>query len=539
MEFGAVPTAEAAGCVLAHSTRLIGHDGAAQTFKKGRVLSGDDVAALLESGIDTVSVARLAPDDVNEDQAADRLAQAAIGGGLILDTPFTGRVNLHADCAGLFVADETAVNALNRIDPAITLATLPNYTKVSAGRMVATAKIIPFAASSRSVLEAEEKIRTALAVKPFHPHKVGLVATTLDHLKPSTMDKTRRVLEERLEASGSFVIAEERIPHSKEAVASAIRQLLKEGADLLILFGASAVVDRQDILPTAIEHAGGRVLHFGMPVDPGNLLLLADLDGVPVIGAPGCARSPKENGFDWVLDRLLSKLPVGSDVITQMGVGGLLMEIQSRPQPREPAAPLLAPRIGAVVLAAGKSSRMGSKNKLLAHLGGKPVLTHVLDAAQAAKFEEIVVVTGYQREDVAELVDKTSVQVAHNPHYADGMAYSIKVGVTALSDNLDGIIILLGDMPNISEDHLSEMRRAFQNSGQQIIVATAEGKRGNPVLWHKRFFDDLKKLTGDIGARHLIAEHIDTVHEVEIGVSARLDLDTPEALLAAGGILPE
>ncbi|EFO32839.1 4-diphosphocytidyl-2C-methyl-D-erythritol synthase [Roseibium sp. TrichSKD4] len=539
MEFGVVPTTEAKGCVLAHSTKVNSSDGTSKTFKKGRVLSENDVAALLKSGINKVSVARLAPDDVNEDQAADRLARAANGGGLILDTPFTGRVNLHADCAGLLVADEAAVNSLNRIDPAITLATLPNYTKVGAGRMVATAKIIPFAASNRSVREAEEKIQAALAVKPFHPHKVGLVATTLDHLKPSTMDKTRRVLEERLEASGSCVIAEKRVPHSTETVASTMQELLNEGAELLILFGASAVVDRQDVLPTAIEHAGGRILHFGMPVDPGNLLLLADLDDVSVIGAPGCARSPKENGFDWILDRVLAKIPVASDDITQMGVGGLLMEIESRPQPREPALPLVAPRIGAVVLAAGKSSRMGAANKLLVHLDGKPVLTHVLDAAQAAKFDEIVVVTGHMREDVADLVGNTPVQLAHNPHFSDGMASSIKTGVTALSDDLDGIIILLGDMPNISEDHLNEMRSAFQKSGQQIVVATANGKRGNPVLWHKRFFDDLKKLTGDIGARHLIAEHIDTVHEVEIGSSARIDLDTPEALLAAGGILPE
>ena len=109
-----------------------------------------------------------------------------------------------------------------------------------------------------------------------------------------------------------------------------------DSSDALIAFGASAITDRRDVIPAAIEAIGGRIERFGMPVDPGNLLLLAERHGMPIIGAPGCARSPKENGFDWVLQRVLAGVPIHDADIRAMGVGGLLMEIASRPQPRAP-----------------------------------------------------------------------------------------------------------------------------------------------------------------------------------------------------------
>lgn len=534
MRFGPVPTPEAEGCVLAHSTKV-----ADKTLKKGQVLTGEDIQVLSASGFETVTVARLADDDMGEDQAAQKIAQAADGGGMWLDAPFTGRVNLYAHAPGVFVADETAVNALNRVDPSITLATLPNFARVNAGRMVATAKIIPFAASNAKVREAEALIAKGLRVCPFRSLKGGLVATQLDHLKPTTMDKTHRVLQERLDLSNSRIIAEKRVPHTARAVAGAMQELISEGAELLILFGASAVVDRKDILPSAIETAGGRVLHFGMPVDPGNLLLLGELDAIPVIGAPGCARSPRENGFDWILDRILAGIPVTSHDLTGMGVGGLLMEIESRPQPREIRSTPPHPRIGALVLAAGKSSRMGGPNKLLALLDGKPVVRHVVEAALAADLAEIAVVYGHMHDRVQGTLADLPVMSAYNPDFADGMASSIRTGMNALSPELDGVLILLGDMPRVTADDIVALKRTMAETGKGIVIATANGKRGNPVLWDRRYFPDLKELNGDIGGRNLVSQHPEQVAEVEIGAAARLDLDTRQALLEAGGIVLE
>src|SRR5690606_8991058 len=153
--------------------------------------------------------------------------------------------------------------------------------------------------------------------------------------------------------------------------------------------------DEEDVIPAGIRRAGGRVERTGMPVDPGNLLVLGSIGDKPVIGTPGCARSPKENGFDWVLDRLCAGIPVNSGDIAKLGVGGLLMEIPSRPQPREgkPKAPLT---VGAVLLAAGRSSRMGGPNKLLARFDGVPLVRHSADRlAGATNVSPIVTVVGH------------------------------------------------------------------------------------------------------------------------------------------------
>ena len=212
--------------------------------------------------------------------------------------------------------------------------------------MIATVKIIPFAVTAKArdaALAAADAARPLVRVAPYRIRKVGVVSTVLPGLAAKVIEKTLKVTEERLRPAGASIVAERRVPHEQKALAKAIEEVLGEGAELVLVFGASAIADRRDVIPAAVETIGGRIEHFGMPVDPGNLLLIADARGRPVLGAPGCARSPKENGFDWVLMRLLAGLKVSREAITGMGVGGLLMEIVTRPQPRaEP--PVAAPR---------------------------------------------------------------------------------------------------------------------------------------------------------------------------------------------------
>ncbi|MEM9678054.1 MAG: molybdopterin-binding protein [Pseudomonadota bacterium] len=336
MKFGPVATEQAEGALLAHALTV-----KARRFKKGRLLTRDDVAAILTDGISTITVARLDPDDVVEDLAADRIAQTLLRDAqdtLFAAEPFTGRVNIYAKQAGLFKADAALVDRLNRIDPSITFATLADDTFVETRRMVATVKIIPFAVP-RAALEAAEALTRADRLVVLHSVAISSIAhisTALPTLKPSVMDKTRGSLQARLDRLGCRLNPEQRVPHTVEALSSALKAV-QPTSDLIIVFGASAITDRADVLPASLEAAGGTVHQLGMPVDPGNLLLVGTLDGRPVIGAPGCARSPAENGFDWVLHRLACGVPVDSQYVTGLGVGGLLMEIVSRPQPRETA----------------------------------------------------------------------------------------------------------------------------------------------------------------------------------------------------------
>jgi molybdenum cofactor cytidylyltransferase len=269
-----------------------------------------------------------------------------------------------------------------------------------------------------------------------------------------------------------------------------------------------------------------------MPVDPGNLMLGGSARARPVIGAPGCARSPKENGFDWVLMRLLAGLPVSRTDITGMGVGGLLMEIVTRPQPRDEPVKPAAQRFAAIVLAAGRSTRMGGPNKLLAEIGGRPLVRIAAEEALASRARPVIVVTGHQRERVEAALSGLAVKCVHNPDFAEGLSTSLKAGLAAVPEDVDGVIVCLGDMPQVRADLLDRLMAALDpDRGALIAMPTTDGKRGNPVVWSRRFFNELAALEGDVGARHLIARYPEAVVEIPVtGNAAFADVDTPEAL---------
>ena len=335
MTFAEVAVEEAVGALAVHTIRTAG-----VTVKKGAVLSREAVEALRGAGIGRVMAARLEDGDVAENEAAGRLVAAVAGPGLRIEAPFTGRSNLFAERPGLLVLDATRIDAINAVDETITLATLPAYKPVVAGEMVATVKIIPYAVPGETLRRAlAEASAPPLRIAPYRRRRIGVVSTTLPGLKPATIDKTLAVLAARLEPANATIETAVHCAHATSALRGALLRLDTGSLDLVVVFGASAIADRRDVIPAAIEAAGGAVEHLGMPVDPGNLLLVGRLGDLPVVGAPGCARSPKENGFDWVLQRLLADLPVTGRDIAGMGVGGLLMEIVSRGQPRDGGEP--------------------------------------------------------------------------------------------------------------------------------------------------------------------------------------------------------
>lgn len=533
MIFGDIPIGEAEGTILAHSQKL-----GKRRLKKGTRLSPADIAALRETGIEVVTAARLEPGDLTEDQAATAIGTALRCKGIRAGEAGTGRVNLFAETAGLFLPDRAAIDALNAIDPGVTLATLGEYAPVEAGRMVATVKIIPLAVSGAAV-EAAVRLcsrNAVLRLAPFSPKRVVLIQTELPGVKPSVLDKTRAVTETRLSASRSTIVSEIRCAHEVGALTDALRR--RETADLTLIFGASAVIDGGDVIPAAIAEAGGRIDQLGMPVDPGNLLLLGTLDERPALGAPGCARSPKENGFDWVLDRLLADLPVSGDDIRKMGVGGLLMEIASRPQPREAEGAPEEPVVDIVILAAGRSSRMGGPNKLLSTFAGVPLIRRSTETALAAKRAgHVRVVVGHMREEIVGALNGLAIEIVENPAFADGLSTSLKAGFAA-SSGADGILVMLADQPFLTPADLDRLIAAFVPSGAGSIAAAFDrGRRRNPVVVSTVYRPEIMALSGDVGAQGIIADHPDAVVEVEIGAAASVDVDTQDAVRAAGGTI--
>ncbi|WP_323768831.1 molybdopterin-binding protein [Antarctobacter sp.] len=329
MKFGSVPLDQAEGAVLAHSVAL--DKG---RLRKGRVLNAEDLTTLRGAGLSEVIAARLEPGDLGEDAAAERLAQALVPdpvlAGLRIGKASTGRVNLHAEAPGVIEVLADRIHALNALHPMITVATVPQWQRVAAGGMVATVKIISYAVPEAALEAACLAGQSALRLRPVECQSAQLIQTTVDGKESG--DKGQAVTQERLDRLGVALGPIQVVPHRAAPLAKAISATQ---ADMILILTGSATSDLYDVAPEAVRQAGGSVTHFGMPVDPGNLLFFGTLQGRPVIGLPGCARSPALNGADWVLERLLCGVPVTSQDIAGMGVGGLLKEIPARGRLRE------------------------------------------------------------------------------------------------------------------------------------------------------------------------------------------------------------
>lgn len=528
MKFGAVPVANAAGCILAHSLIVDG-----RKFQKGLTLSDDEISALTSAGVSVVTVAEVEGDDLAEDDAAALLAKQLLAQGMSLSAPFTGRANIFAETPGLLQVDPARILSANEVDEAITIATLPEFARVRDRQMLATVKIIPYGAPRASVEEVARRLGQGAAMT-LHPHVVKTASVFLTEtpgMKPKLIAKGGAAIEARLTALGVEMDTPVTVPHETGALASALAGF---SGDIALILGGSATSDRRDVAPAAVEAAGGRIDRFGMPVDPGNLLFIGALDGKPVIGLPGCARSPKLNGADWVLERTIAGLPVSSADIAAMGVGGLLKEIPSRPQPREAAIPA-RPKVSAILLAAGSSSRMRGADKLMEAVAGAPLLRRSAETLLSSQADEVIVVLRPGDDPRRAALDGLNVKLIENPQAAEGMGASIRAGIAGAASDAGAALVALADMPDITAKDIDALIAAYDaEEGREIIrAADPDGAPGNPVLFGRRFFEPLRGLEGDEGARSILAANADLVRLVRLSSdAARVDLDTPEAWAA-------
>ncbi len=535
MIFGPTALADAEGAVLAHTHRTPG-----RVVKKGTLLDAGAVEALRAAGLDPVVAARLEPGDVGEDDAARRIAAALLGPGLRVTGAATGRVNLTAGVAGLLRADRARIDAVNAVDEAVTVATLPDATPVAVGEMVATVKIIPFALPGDTLARAEAACAGGgtMTVHAWQAQRVGLVLTTLPGLKPSVIAGTVTAMAGRIDGIGGMLLPPLQCPHRAESIAAALRSLLEDGADLLLIAGASAVVDRRDVGPAGIVAAGGDILHFGMPVDPGNLICLGRIGDVPALVLPGCARSPKLNGIDLVLHRLAAGLPVTGATVAQMGVGGLLKDVAARPLPRAQATKGAPGRkVAAIVLAAGQSSRMAPRHKLLVvDDSGRTMVSRSVDAVLGSRARPVIVVTGHRGKEVQEALAGRPVRFVEAPNHAAGLSASLRAGLASLPEWASAALVVLGDMPLVTAASIDRLLETYDpDEGRSIVAPSYGGQLGNPVLWDRRFFPEMMALEGDVGARSLLRRHAEAVTEIVLDDTVLRDFDTVESLTGLAG----
>ncbi len=526
MRFEEVNPMDAIGWRLAHSVHV-----GDQRIPKGTKLTPGIASQMMAAEIASLHAYVLEDGDVGEDEAARAVASHCCGPHVEVGLATKGRCNLHAASTGLLqIAD--GIDLLNAQDEAITIATLPAYSSVKKGQLLATAKIIPYAVKPEQLVAALSA-NAELSVAPFAAFTAALLTTG-----GALPDKTRQLTEARLANVLGSITEYKQCAHTLEDVTKHIKDLVAGPQKLILLLGLAAISDRRDVLPAALKAAGGEVIQLGMPVDPGNLLMIGKIGDKTVLGLPGCARSPALNGLDWVLERFSAGLPIDAQKIRKMGIGGLLKEAPQRGEPRAPRSEANL-KASTIVLAAGRSSRAGGANKLLSKLNGKPVVTTTVSMVLAANKDDVIVVTGHDNLAVNDALSGYSVKHVHNDTYTDGMAGSLKLGLSQLADDAAFTFICLADMPFVRVKTYSALKASAKRiSEARIFIPTYNGKRGHPVLWHRDMFPALGNVSGDTGGKHIIHENEHLVCEVPVDDPGILiDLDTPEAL-AQFGISP-
>ncbi len=337
MKFGPIPLGQAEGKILAHN---IAHRSRPGTLRKGKTIDAADISVLVSEGYSSVYAVELDEDDVDEDRAARRVAEAAAAGccGLLIQGPSDGRVNLTAAVSGMLRVDPARLERVNRCE-GVTFATLRSYRLVRPGQVVATIKIIPYALPASVLAQAEQAARgdtPLLRVTDLKSREVGMVLSGLPAAAGRVVRSFDAPLRKRIEGWGSQLMQVDYVALSGEQdevnLAAALCRQIERGCELVVMAGETSIMDRNDVAPRAVVQAGGQVLCVGAPVEPGNLLMLASLDGIPVVGLPGCARSPKENVVDWVLPALLAGDPLDAADVAGMGYGGLMEDDPQVPE---------------------------------------------------------------------------------------------------------------------------------------------------------------------------------------------------------------
>ena len=534
MKFGPCALSDCLDAILVHAVYL--PDG---RIAKGTCLTSDHLSRLRANGIDDIIVARLEDGDLGEDAAADMIAKAMMPANVRLSVAATGRVNIYATQRGLLRVDRLRLRDINMVDEGITLSTVQHNQLVEAGDLIATLKIIPYSVAETAVatvigLGAGEPV---ISFHALRPRSFGLIQTRIPGMADKILKATEQTAKQRLNQLGCALVDSRVVAHEAAAINQAITASRANGPAVMLIAGGSAIADRRDEVPMGVIAAGGRIDHFGLPVDPGNLLMLSHIDEMPVIGMPGCARSIKMNGFDWILHLLLADLRIDAAEIADMAAGGLLMEIVSRPLPRRMVErrQISNATIGGVLLAAGQSQRMGAQNKLLAEIDGVPIIRRTAQALLDGGLNDLVIVTGHEHRLVAAALDDLPVTCIYNDDYQSGQASSVACGVRHHQNGSHAaVLIALGDMPLVRPELIAVLLRdhsSLPDATDRITLPVFDGRRGNPVIWGRGFFDELVALTGDAGGRIIFAENKNAVNSLGWpDDSIHLDIDIPEAL---------
>lgn len=322
---------ESVGMVLCHDiTKIVPGEFKGRAFKKGHIIRPEDVPMLLSLGKDRIYVWDTKNgDEVHEDEAGMRLAQAVRGEGVSLTEPAEGKVHLVAEHDGMCNIDEDLLFQINLIDDMV-IATRNNNRPVKKGDVVAGVRVVPLMIENEKLRRAEEIARgkKVISVLPFRKYRVGMVITGNEVYYGRIKDRFSPVIKKKVEDYGSEVISQVIVPDDAERIAAAVREMISRGANLIMTSGGMSV-DPDDVTPKGIKQTGAKIISYGAPVLPGAMMLVAYLDEIPIMGLPGCVMYYKTTIFDLLLPLVMSGQKITRSMIARLGLGGLCLNCES------------------------------------------------------------------------------------------------------------------------------------------------------------------------------------------------------------------
>jgi molybdenum cofactor cytidylyltransferase len=525
MYFGNINVKDSLNCILAH-TIVINN----KKFAKGTIITEKDKSYFINNKIKTIVCAKLGKNDFHEDKAANIIAETFKNNSIASEKAYTGRANILANKSGLLVIDEEKIHKFNNISDDITIATLNNNSTVKKGEMIATIKIISFAVKDSFINKIKNSIyKKAILINPYINKKCALILTHHKKQNVKLNAISERRINDRLKNLNCSLDIISNCEHDTKEISKNINIILKQKIDLLLILGSSAIVDIKDKIPEAINNSKGKIVRFGMPVDPGNLLLLGKIKNTHVIGLPGCARSPSLNGFDWVLEKVISGTNITKLNISNMGVGGLLKTLNVRAKIEKKSKNY---NVTNIILAAGQSKRMHKINKLLIKIANETIIEKIVDNSLKSIANNTIVVLGYESDILQRLLNNKNITTIVNKEYLKGQSSSLQLGISALPEDCDAAIVILGDMPDISPTLINQLIKNYNpNDNKSIIIPTYKNRKGNPVLIDREFFPEILSIKGDKGAKDIIEANKKYISEIPQKNSKIIeDIDTKEDL---------
>ena len=330
MFFGKVKTELSLGGILSSSIEIYKNKNKIK-ISKGTVINKNLLDLLLLNKVEHIKCAKLDDDEIDENSSVHEISKKIIASkksNIIIQDPKNGRCNLVSSVDGILTFQPNQLFSINSVTNDIGIASLKAFSKVKKNQIVASIKAIPFGIKKNNLQNIINVCQECFKILPFQKKNIHLIQTTNQNTRAKVLEKTLEVTKDRLSSCGNNLIVEKKCSHEIKSICEQLKKSVNEDADIILIFGTSAISDINDIIPQSILEINGTILRLGMPVEPGNLILLAEIKiskkHISIIGMPGCARSKKENGVDWILWRKLCDLKISSDDINHMGNGGLL-----------------------------------------------------------------------------------------------------------------------------------------------------------------------------------------------------------------------